>query len=91
MTRPRASAVSRSALPLPCAIQVPPVARITGSSAVTRPLAGRVHSMPTVSFWPRSQFHNPRALRLRRMWMYGSRLATTISRVPFNESESVDS
>ena len=60
-TRPRASAVSRSALPLPCAIHVPPQARITGSSAVTRPLAGRVHSMPSVSLRPRSQFHSPRA------------------------------
>ena len=35
------STVSRSAEPLPCAIQVPEQARITGSSAVTRPLAGR--------------------------------------------------
>ena len=32
---------ARSALPLPCAIQVPEQARITGSTAVTRPLAGR--------------------------------------------------
>ncbi len=42
-TRPRSSTMSRSALPLPCAIHVPPHARITGSSAVTRPLAGRIH------------------------------------------------
>ena len=32
--------VSRSAEPLPCATQTPEQARITGSSAVTRPLAG---------------------------------------------------
>ena len=36
----RGSTVSRSALPLPCATQSPPQARITGSSAATRPLAG---------------------------------------------------
>jgi hypothetical protein len=40
-----ASTTSRSALPLPCAIQVPEQARITGSTAVTRPLAGRL-TMP---------------------------------------------
>ena len=34
------STVSRSAEPLPCATQTPEHARITGSSAVTRPLAG---------------------------------------------------
>ena len=38
------STMSRSAEPLPCAIQVPEQARITGSSAVTRPLAGRCTS-----------------------------------------------
>ena len=32
--------MSRSAEPEPCAIQTPPQARITGSSAETRPLAG---------------------------------------------------
>ena len=40
-----ASTVSRSALPPPCAIQVPEQARMTGSSAVTTPLAGRCTSM----------------------------------------------
>ena len=39
-TRPWRSTVSRSAEPLPCATQTPEQARITGSSAVTRPLAG---------------------------------------------------
>ena len=39
-TRSFASTVSRSALPLPWATQTPEQARITGSSAVTRPLAG---------------------------------------------------
>ena len=34
------STVSRSAEPLPCAIHLPRQARITGSSAATRPLAG---------------------------------------------------
>jgi hypothetical protein len=37
--------VSRSALPLPCATQTPEQARITGSSAVTSPLAGWSTSM----------------------------------------------
>ena len=46
------STVSRSAEPLPCAIQVPEHARITGSSAVTRPLAGRCTWMPAgVRMW----------------------------------------
>ena len=36
-----ASSVLRSAVPLPCAIHVPEQARITGSIAVTSPLAGR--------------------------------------------------
>ena len=52
------STVSRSALPLPCAIQVPEHARITGSSAVTRPLAGCCTRMPSGVL----------------TWMYGSRL-----------------
>jgi hypothetical protein len=38
-----ASTTSRSAEPLPWAIQVPEQARMTGSSAVTRPLAGTLH------------------------------------------------
>ncbi len=46
-TRSSRSTVSRSAEPLPCAIQVPEQARITGSTAVTRPLAGRRTSMPS--------------------------------------------
>ncbi len=68
--RPRSSAVSRSPLPLPCATHTPPVARMIGSSAVTRPLAGRIHvsSSPT------------------RLWMYGSRLATTTTRTPLRRS-----
>ena len=41
-TRSCRSTTSRSALPLPCAIQVPEQARITGSTAVTSPLAGRL-------------------------------------------------
>ena len=45
-TRSCASTTSRSALPLPCAIQVPEQARITGSTAVTSPLAGRLTTMP---------------------------------------------
>jgi hypothetical protein len=40
------SVVSQSAEPLPCAIQVPPVACMTGSSAGTTPLAGSMHRMP---------------------------------------------
>jgi hypothetical protein len=40
--------------PAPCAIQVPEVARTIGSSAVTRPLAGRWISI---------------TLSLRRVWM----------------------
>ena len=48
------STVSRSAEPAPCAIQVPEQARITGSSAVTSPLAGRWISI---------------TLSLRRVWM----------------------
>ena len=60
------STVSRSAEPLPCAIQVPEQARITGSSAVTRPLAGRCTWMPSGV----------------RTWMYGSRLETTITSLP---------
>ena len=51
------STVSRSAEPLPCAIQVPEHARITGSIAVTRPLAGCCSRMPSAV----------------RTWMYGSR------------------
>jgi hypothetical protein len=66
-TRSRLSTVSRSALPLPCATQTPEHARITGSSAVTRPLAG----CWTCS-WPSG----------RRVWMYGSRLATTTTFSP---------
>ena len=41
-----ASTTSRSPLPLPCAIQVPEQARMTGSSAVTRPQAGCITFMP---------------------------------------------
>ena len=48
-TRPCASDASTSALPLPCATQVPPHARITGSSAVTSPLAGCFQSIRTFS------------------------------------------
>ena len=48
--RSAASTVSRSALPLPWAIQVPPQARITGSIADTRPLAGIWTVMPP-SVW----------------------------------------
>ena len=36
----------RSAEPLPCAIHVPEHARMTGSTAVTRPLAGRCTCTP---------------------------------------------
>ena len=39
------STVSRSAVPLPCAIQTPPQARIIGSNAMVSPLAGRIHSI----------------------------------------------
>ena len=46
-TRSWRSTVSRSAEPLPWAIHVPEQARITGSSAVTRPLAGRCTRMPS--------------------------------------------
>ena len=65
-TRSCASTVSRSAEPLPCATQTPEQARITGSSAVTRPLAGCSTAMPP---------------SVVRSWMYGSRLAriTTFS------------
>jgi hypothetical protein len=45
LTRSSLSTTSLSALPLPCAIQVPEQARITGSTAVTRPLAGRLMMM----------------------------------------------
>ena len=46
-TRSWRSTVSRSAEPLPCAIHVPEQARITGSSAVTSPLAGRWTRIPS--------------------------------------------
>jgi hypothetical protein len=48
-----ASTVSRSAVPLPWATQVPPQARTTGSSAETRPLAGicREISPLSVRLW----------------------------------------
>ena len=65
-TRSCLSTVSRSALPLPCAIHVPEHARITGSSAVTRPLAGRCTRMPCGVF----------------TWMYGSRFDTTMMSSP---------
>jgi len=41
LTRSNRSVTARSPLPDPCAIHVPPAARRTGSSAVTRPLVGR--------------------------------------------------
>src|SRR5205814_10491297 len=59
------STVSRSASPLPWAIQVPSQARKIGSSAVTSPLAG----IRTLSDLP------------SRECMYGSRLETTNSRL----------
>ena len=62
-SRPRASAVSRSASPLACATHTPPQARITGSIAVTRPLAG-----VTTWIWPSFQ-----------TWLTGSRFETTTS------------
>ncbi len=52
----------RSALPLPCATQVPEQARMTGSTAVTRPLAGRLTTKPPSM----------------SSWMYGSRFDTTM-------------
>jgi hypothetical protein len=63
------STVSRSAEPAPCAIQVPEQARITGSSAVTRPLAGRWISITLLSFF--------------RTWIYGSRFDTMRTSSPF--------
>ena len=60
------STVSRSASPLPCAIQRPSQTRITGSSAVTRPPAGTTHRMPGPSF----------------SCMYGSRFDTRYSFFP---------
>src|SRR3989344_5542922 len=42
---PFLSDVSMSALPLPCAIHVPPHASMTGSRAVMTPLAGTDHSI----------------------------------------------
>src|SRR6516225_10298042 len=67
---PVRSAVLRSAVPLPCATQMPPEARSNGSSADTMPLAGGWHSI----------------LPLTYLWMYGSRLATTISGWPARRS-----
>src|SRR3972149_4830522 len=61
MTWSLASTTSRSAVPLPWAIHAPEHARMTGSRAVTSPLAGRDTSM-----------RSP-----RRAWIYGSRLGTT--------------
>jgi hypothetical protein len=49
-SRPDGSDDSRSPLPLPCATHVPPQARITGSSAVTSPLAGCFQLIRTLSF-----------------------------------------
>ena len=66
MTRSFASTTSRSAVPLPWAIHAPEQARITGSSAVTSPLAGRDTSM-----------RSP-----RRAWIYGSRFDTTRTSSP---------
>src|SRR3989338_7633496 len=59
---PFASAVCLSAFPLPCASHTPPHATITGSSAVTSPLAGADHF---ISFLPTFSC------------TYGSRLETT--------------
>ena len=72
---------SRSPLPLPCAIHVPPHARITGSSAVTRPLAGTIHDRLVCSPRPPNQLEHaaPARAAVRFTWMYGSRFATTIS------------
>ncbi len=60
------STVSRSAEPLPCATHTPEQARITGSRAVTRPLAGWITLMPPFVF----------------TCMYGSRLARITMRSP---------
>ena len=68
------------AAPLPCAIHVPPHARITGSSAVTRPLAGRIQVRLACS--PRPETRRARHVaegRRSASRMCGSRLATTIS------------
>lgn len=46
-TRSCRSTISLSAVPLPWAIHIPEHARMTGSIAVTRPLAGRVTLMPS--------------------------------------------
>src|SRR3989344_4280702 len=59
---PFASAFCLSAFPLPCASHTPPHATITGSSAVTSPLAGTDHF---ISFLPTFSC------------TYGSRLETT--------------
>ena len=70
--RPRASAVSSSASPLPWATQTPPHARITGSSAVTTPLAGT-----SAWTWPS-----------RMTWLTGSRFETTKSGRPSKRSRT---
>ncbi len=49
MMRPSGSTTFRSAEPEPCAIQVPPMARMIGSTAVTRPLAGRTQRISSPS------------------------------------------
>ena len=54
------STTCRSAVPLPCAIQVPEHARMMGSSAVTMPLAGTWTTGPDGPV----------------LWMYGSRFET---------------
>jgi hypothetical protein len=59
----RSSTTSRSASPLPWATHSPPQARITGSMAVTTPLAG----VCTVTWRP------------CHAWLNGSRFETTIS------------
>ncbi len=54
--------------------------------------AGRPRPLDAFGFLPAAQPvpHPARRSRLRRMWMYGSRFATTISRVPRSDSASVE-
>jgi hypothetical protein len=59
-----ASTTWRSALPAPCATQVPPEAIMIGCSAVAMPLAGRMHSTVPSG---------------RRRWMKGSRFEATMN------------
>src|SRR5262245_1399187 len=70
MSRPRSSAVLRSADPDPWAIHLPPQARRIGSRADTMPETGGTQTTRLPTYWCK----------------YGSRLATTKSWCPLNRS-----